>query len=87
MKRQRVAHRQTSRYTEHMFRYRDDGHRLGSRRVGGPVLLKDLLPDLLKELHEVHVARSGLPLLDTAAGPGEPGVELEAASASLSRAA
>jgi hypothetical protein len=33
---------------------------LGTRRLGGPILLKDVLPALLDELHEVYVARGGL---------------------------
>jgi len=53
---------------------------------GAPVLLKDLLAGLLDELHEVCVTRGGLPssLLRC---PSEPRAEVEAASASLSRAA
>jgi hypothetical protein len=73
-------------YTERMFGYREPSRRLGSRRLGGPVLLKNLLPALLEELHEVYVARSGPTSLDAVlAVPGPPAEET--ASTSFSRAA
>ena len=70
-----------------MFGYGDGSRRLGSRRLGGPVLLKDLMPALLEELHEVYVARGGPTPLDAVfAVPGPPRAE-ETASTSFSRAA
>jgi len=56
---------------------------LGSRRRGGPVLLKDLMPALLEELHEVYLANGELPRLDATAAPE---TELDT-STSFSRAA
>ena len=81
----RLASRLTGAYTEHMFRHLESSRRLGSRRHGGPVLLKDLLPSLLDELHEVYVAggrRTPLDLVHTRT----PGAE-DMVPASLSRAA
>lgn len=83
----RLASRQTGAYTEHMFRRLDleSFRRLGSRRHGGPVLLKDLLPSLLDELHEGYVAggrRTPLDPVQTRTPAAE-----DMAPASLSRAA
>ncbi len=81
----RLAARQTGAYTEHMFRGLESSRRLGSRRHGGPVLLKDLLPSLLDELHEVYVADGRRPPLDLVHAR-TPGAE-DIAPAPLSRAA
>ena len=83
---QPLAPRQTSPYTERMFGYREASRCLGSRRLGGPVLLKDLLPALLAELHAGDVARRATPPLDAVlAVPGSPAEET--APTSFSRAA
>lgn len=66
-----------------MFGHRDVFHSLGPLRLGGPVLLKDLLPALLEDLHEAYVARGG-PALPDGVFAGPPEVE---GAASFSRAA
>lgn len=81
----RLAARQTGAYTEHMFRSLESSRRLGSRRHGGPVLLKDLLPSLLDELHEGYVAGGRRTPLDPV-HTRTPAAE-DMAPASLSRAA
>lgn len=60
--------------------------RLGSRRLGGPLPMKAILPPVLEELHEAHLAKGGASFLDPVlAGPERPGAET--ASPSLSQAA
>ena len=80
----RLARRQTWSYTEHMFGSRDVPRCLGSRRLGGPVLLKDVLLALLEELHEVR--EGGRPAFDSALAQPRP-PEDETPDASFSRAA
>jgi hypothetical protein len=81
----RLASRQTGAYAEHMFRSLESSRRLGSRRHGGPVLLKDLLHSVLDELHEGYVAGRRRTPLDLVPTP-RPGAK-NIAPASLSRAA
>jgi hypothetical protein len=47
-----------------MFGYNDPVLPLGSRRFGGPLPLKAVLPTLAQELHEACVARGGPAALD-----------------------
>ena len=65
--------RQTEPYTERMFGYHEGSGRLGTRRLGGPILFKDIWPALREELREVYVARGGLACLDPGRFPDEPG--------------
>jgi hypothetical protein len=70
-----------------MFGRRDASRRLGSRRLGGPILFKDLWLALREDLREVYVARGGpTPLDPVLAVAGPTGAE-ETASTSFSRAA
>ena len=70
-----------------MFGYSYPVPPLGSRRFGGPLPMKTVLPALVLELHETCVARGGPPALDvlralTGAEPAD-----EFACGSFSRAA
>lgn len=47
-----------------MFGYSDPVPPLGSRRFGGPLPMKIVLPTLVQELHEACVARGGPAALD-----------------------
>ena len=73
--------------TAHMFPYGEPSFgRLGSRRLGGPVLFKDIWPALREELHEAYLANGGASfLVPVLAGPERPGAET--ASTSFSKAA
>ena len=69
-----------------MFGYREPSRRLGSGRLGGPVLFQDLWPALQQELHAVYVARGGPTPLNAVLAVPPPPAE-ETASTSFSRAA
>ena len=73
--------------TERMFSPGESSSgRLGSHRLGGPVLFKDIWPALREELHEAYLANGGASFFDPVlAGPERPGAET--ASPSLSKAA
>jgi hypothetical protein len=63
--------RQTGPYTVLMFSHAHSP-RLGSRRLGGPILFRDLWPSLREELHDIYTARSRLARLDPRRLPNEP---------------
>jgi hypothetical protein len=79
--------RQTTRYTERMFGYDDPVPPLGSRRFGGPLPMKTVLPALVQELHQACVARGGPAALDLLRALTEAEAMGESAAGSFSRAA
>jgi len=62
-----------------MFGYDEVQLPLGSRRLGGPLLLRTIVPTVLEELREVHVTAGGASFV-APAPPGTSETESETAT-------